>query len=283
MGHLGAYVTGSRWRCHSIGRRGSSKDSTVTTQRSPAFQFYPKDWRDVKVRRMSLAAQGAYISIIADMWCDSKDQCSVLDNNAFLAKALGVEMTTWQELRREIQEPSEPLLQERDGRLYCKRLAETLARQQAHREEQARRGQRGGDAKAANRAAAMEAAAEVGATLQSNSESTEMVPFTPPSPTKTELMRLKAQAFWEAWPRNRRKVGKGAVVKWFVTHAPNDEKLELMVSKVASLAQSEDWAREQGRFIPLPLTWLHQGRWDDDVPEPVQSGYDALKEAFCNK
>lgn len=255
----------------------------MTTQRSPAFQFYPKDWRDVKVRRMSLAAQGAYISIIADMWCDSKDQCSVLDNNAFLAKALGVEISTWQELRREIQEPSEPLLQERDGRLYCKRLAETLVKQQVHREEQARRGQRGGDAKAANRAAAMEAATKGDAALLPSGGRNEIVPFAPPSLTKTELMRQKAQTFWQAWPRNRRKVGKGAVVKWFVTHAPDDERLELMVSKVTSLAQSDDWAREQGRFIPLPLTWLHQGRWDDDVPEPIQSGYDVLKEAFCNK
>jgi len=52
--------------------------------RPPAFQFYPKDWFDFKVQRMSLAAQGAYLKLLCFMWTDSKDQCSIPDDNTWV-------------------------------------------------------------------------------------------------------------------------------------------------------------------------------------------------------
>lgn len=104
--------------------------------RSPSFQFYAKDWRDVKVRRMSLAAQGAYICILADMWIDSKDQCSVLDNDAFLARAMGMPPHEWEAIRAEIQNADEPLLIAKDGRLYSSRLKSERAKQQEYSQKQ---------------------------------------------------------------------------------------------------------------------------------------------------
>jgi len=80
-------------------------------KRPPAFQFYPKDWLDFKVQRMSLAAQGAYIKLLCFMWTDSKDQCSILDEDNQLARAIGVTVEQWLELRKEIQQDSEPIFE----------------------------------------------------------------------------------------------------------------------------------------------------------------------------
>src|ERR1044072_8992852 len=91
-------------------------------KRPPAFQFYAKDWLDFKVQRMTLSAQGAYIKLLCFMWKDSKDQCSILDNNELLARAIGTTVEQWCELRTELQHASEPLFEEKNGRLCSGRL-----------------------------------------------------------------------------------------------------------------------------------------------------------------
>ena len=63
--------------------------------RPPAFLFYAKDWLDWRVLRMSDAAQGVYIRLLAFMWKDSKDQCSIPNDDAQIAKALGKSEKKW--------------------------------------------------------------------------------------------------------------------------------------------------------------------------------------------
>ena len=58
--------------------------------RLPWFPFFPKDWLDVKVLTMTLEEQGAYIRILAHMWADSKDQCSITNDHQALARLLGI-------------------------------------------------------------------------------------------------------------------------------------------------------------------------------------------------
>lgn len=37
---------------------------------------------------------------------------------------------------------------------------------------------------------------------------------------------------------------------------------------IAWQKKSEQWTKSNGQFIPNPLTWINQGRWDN---EPMQS------------
>lgn len=111
----------------------------MKTERAPAFQFYAKDWRDVKVRRMTLAAQGAYIAILADMWIDSQDQCSILNHHPFLARALGVSLDEFEIIWKEIQTESETLFQELDGRIYSRRLEQEAMKMRKFSKEQKKR------------------------------------------------------------------------------------------------------------------------------------------------
>lgn len=99
------------------------------------------------------------------------------------------------------------------------------------------------------------------------SVNTDPNPNPDPNPKKDTLVRWREQAgvFWQAYPR---KTGKGNVEKWFKRYAPTDELLEAMLKKLIELQATHDWQKDNGRFIPLPYTWLNGKRWDDEVSTP---------------
>ena len=66
--------------------------------------------------------------------------------------------------------------------------------------------------------------------------------------------------FWKAYPR---KVGKDAARKAFAKRKPDAELLAKMLAAVARQAQSEQWRKKDGQFIPHPTTWLNRGQWED--------------------
>lgn len=111
--------------------------------RPPAFQFYPKDWLDFRVQRMSLAAQGAYVKLLCFMWKDSQDQCSIIDNDRAIATAIGVPCEIWKDLREEIQFPGDPILKEDGQFLRSERLQREAEKQQNYARQQAEKGKRG--------------------------------------------------------------------------------------------------------------------------------------------
>lgn len=110
--------------------------------RPPAFQFYPKDWLDFRVQRMSLAAQGAYLKLLCFMWADSTSQCSIIDNNELLARAIGTTVEGWLKLREEIQCESDPIFEEKGGHMVSARLRREATKQRNYRQLQAEKGKR---------------------------------------------------------------------------------------------------------------------------------------------
>jgi len=116
----------------------------------------------------------------------------------------------------------------------------------------------------------------------------------PPTPPEG-VERGAFEVFWEIYPRKvgkqdarrayeRAAKGKGPDFKNKILKALEDQK------------KSEQWTRENGRFIPHPATWLNQGRWDDQLepaepeppkrydPEPIEvcplCGSDAVTSRF---
>lgn len=70
--------------------------------------------------------------------------------------------------------------------------------------------------------------------------------------------------FWTAYPK---KVGKGAARKAWDRAVRAGAKLDEILLQLESLARSEQWLRESGRFVPNPATWLNQGRWEDPAAQ----------------
>ncbi len=70
--------------------------------------------------------------------------------------------------------------------------------------------------------------------------------------------------FWDSYPK---KIGKGkAWEEWEkISPAPSDVLLLEMLNKIKSFKQTQQWRKDGGQFIPLPSTWLHQKRWEDEI------------------
>ena len=69
------------------------------------------------------------------------------------------------------------------------------------------------------------------------------------------------EAFWTGYPR---KVGKSAVTAWWSRTSPSDD---LLMEILEGLDAWLDVWTSQGkelRWIPHPITWLNQRRWQDD-------------------
>jgi len=87
----------------------------------PAFQFYVKDWTASPTRRMmSLAAQGAYINLLAIAW-DSDPIATIPNQPDKLWKLADAMPDEWKVIRDEVLENFEPL-DEDPTRLVNKRL-----------------------------------------------------------------------------------------------------------------------------------------------------------------
>ena len=67
--------------------------------------------------------------------------------------------------------------------------------------------------------------------------------------------------FWRAYPK---KVGKEAAQKVWLRLRPRSDLCRKIFAAIERARRSDQWRREQGRYIPNPATWLHQRRWDDE-------------------
>lgn len=73
-------------------------------------------------------------------------------------------------------------------------------------------------------------------------------------------------SFWSVYPK---KVGKGEAEKAWKRAKVNGHFEEVM-SALAKQKQSDQWARNNGQYIPNPATWINQRRWEDDLATPNQ-------------
>ena len=87
------------------------------------------------------------------------------------------------------------------------------------------------------------------------------------------LQERRFAEFWKAYPK---KVGKAGCQKAWMKLKPTTELFDKIMETLTKQKASEQWQREGGRFIPNPLTWLNQGRWDD---EPVETSGAAAQPA----
>jgi hypothetical protein len=81
------------------------------------------------------------------------------------------------------------------------------------------------------------------------------------------------EAFWNAYPK---KTGKGAAWQAWrkIKHRPASETL---IAAVKRHQREDQWRRNNGRFIPLPATWLNQRRWEDEGLEPAAAAPQPLQ------
>ena len=68
--------------------------------------------------------------------------------------------------------------------------------------------------------------------------------------------------FWVEYPRRQ---GKQEAFQKLLKLQPNQELQDRILVALREQKTWDGWTRDGGRFIPLPSTWLHQRRWEDEV------------------
>lgn len=78
---------------------------------------------------------------------------------------------------------------------------------------------------------------------------------------------MNFEQFWLSYPKNPRKGGKSlCLAKW--NKLKLDAQAEQIVAHVTWMATTNDWKKENGAYIPAPLVYINQMRWDGaEIPE----------------
>lgn len=75
-----------------------------------------------------------------------------------------------------------------------------------------------------------------------------------------EKLKLLFGCFWEVYPK---KVNKKDAFKAFKAIKHIDKLLPDIIADVETKAQTKDWQKQNGQFIPYPGTYLRGERWND--------------------
>lgn len=82
------------------------------------------------------------------------------------------------------------------------------------------------------------------------------------------------EEFWTAYPKRRNRAQ--AEREWFTLN-PKRELVDTILAALQTFIHSEEWNKENGRYIPNPARWLADRRWqDDEIPAPKNSTQNAL-------
>ena len=73
------------------------------------------------------------------------------------------------------------------------------------------------------------------------------------------------EQFWSKYPRKVAK--KCALAEWNKLSTDEQKKCVEVIDRHIAL-----WKDVDTQYIPHPRTWLHQGRFDDELPEPKVNG-----------
>jgi hypothetical protein len=83
------------------------------------------------------------------------------------------------------------------------------------------------------------------------------------------LLQKRFDLFWAAYPK---KVGKKDALKAFKNAKVDSELFDKIMTAIGRARTTDQWQRDNGRYIPNPSTWLNQGRWDDEYKEANTNG-----------
>lgn len=66
--------------------------------------------------------------------------------------------------------------------------------------------------------------------------------------------------FWSAYPSHRRVDRAGCLRKWQAMGL--DAVAQKVFADVSARAESHDWTKDRGQYVPMAATYLNQRRWE---------------------
>lgn len=89
-----------------------------------------------------------------------------------------------------------------------------------------------------------------------------------------ELQEKQFDKFWQAYPK---KVSKKEAQKSWKKINPSLKLFEKILKALEMVKQTEQWKKDNGKYVPYPATWLNQERWTDEI-NMMQDNKMAIKE-----
>lgn len=77
------------------------------------------------------------------------------------------------------------------------------------------------------------------------------------------------EKFWTIYPK---KKSKGKAEKAWVKIKPSEQLLATIIAKIEQAKTSEDWTKDNGKYIPHPATWLNAKGWEDEYTPTSNNG-----------
>jgi hypothetical protein len=75
------------------------------------------------------------------------------------------------------------------------------------------------------------------------------------------------ERFWAAWPKSPRKGAKAACLAKWKKHY-YETCADQILKHVEWMKTTDQWRKDNGAFVPAPLVYLNQQRWDGaEIPE----------------
>lgn len=103
-------------------------------------------------------------------------------------------------------------------------------------------------------------------TLSKVDDDTSKQKKSPSNKKNDEIYIQRFNKFWEIYPKKKDKAK--ARQKWLKLK-PNDELFNKIITAVKEQAQSDQWQKDDGQYIPYPSTWLNGERWNDEIKKAV--------------
>jgi alpha-beta hydrolase superfamily lysophospholipase len=72
--------------------------------------------------------------------------------------------------------------------------------------------------------------------------------------------------FYQLYPK---RVAKPAALKAWRSQKVKQEEVQAILKDVAAKKNSADWKKEEGKFVPMPSTYLNQRRWEDQPAQVI--------------
>lgn len=95
-------------------------------------------------------------------------------------------------------------------------------------------------------------------------------PSIPTKPSKPSGDPPGFVAFWSAWPDHfRKKDRRGCLSHWNANEL--EAKAQAIIAAVEAWKLSEDWTKDDSKYIPGPKPWLNQRVYEAAHPPPARS------------
>ena len=237
----------------------------MSSHRRPWYPWYPKDFiSDEKVQSLSPYAELLYRRALDVMWQANDQQLPNVCLKLFNAIGKGLDKKSFDEAWSEVQFSGFELFKTtEDGQwIYSTRLKSEAERIEIISKKRSAFGKKGYQAKAKANAKQKLKQTSSHTDTYTDITNTPLTPQirTPKKPDYPEAFDL----WWKLYPK---KVGKDAAFKsWKKAVKHNGTKPGDLITAIRNQITVNHFVGSNGEnFIPLPTTWLNQGRWKDEI------------------